>query len=120
MSELTPDTMKPFTQYVCPTPGGSGLGHGSIWTGAWKGKRSAYEHKCPCGATYVEQVEDGLHVLKWEMVGPHDTDYHSVANEHRVLRDAEAQRDGLLELAAEGELIRNVELVSYTVTPKGG
>lgn len=108
--------LKKYTHYVCPN--GLGLGHSAKWTGALTGGQKPGDELCICGAPYVEEVEDGLHVLTWEMVGPFDTEYHPVRKEHRVLAQAEQQRDGLLALIGQGELIRNVELRSFDVVPK--
>ena len=117
MTDSLPE-LKKFTQYVCPE--GRGLGHGSLWTGALKTGRRPGDHLCYCGTPYVEEVEDGLHLLTWERVGPGETDYHPVKKEHRVLAAAEEQRNGLLALIDEGELIRNVELRSFDVVERSG
>ena len=59
---LPPDVprLKRFTHYRCPT--GGGLGHGSLWTGALGCGQHPTKHLCPCGAEYIELVEDG-HVI---------------------------------------------------------
>jgi hypothetical protein len=58
----------------------------------------------------VEAVPDGLYMLTWEMVSPGEVEWRPVWKEHRRLAAAESQKAGLLDLAEQGELIRNVDL----------
>ena len=106
-------TLKPYTRYVCPT------GHASHWTGAYRNPRPGDTH-CSCGEEMVEAVEDGIHVITWEMIGPYDWDWRPARAEHRRSADAESQVAGLQRLAAEGEPIRNIELRSYDLIERGG
>jgi len=111
--------LKPYTNYHCPVGvAGDGHGHSSRWTGAHREIfRRPDDHLCDCGTELVETVEDGLYIVSWEMVSPGDLDYHPVNKEYRVKHEAEQHRSGLLRLADDGELIRNVQLASYKVTP---
>lgn len=100
--------LKPYTSYVCPVGGGS-LGHSSRWTGAYlPDGRQVRDKFCICGELLVE--EDGeLWRLSWEMVSPLSDGWHpvsKVASRH----ETHAQRQGLLELAEQGEPIRDVRL----------
>jgi len=74
---LPPDVprLKKRTKYRCPN--GIGLGHGSKWTGDLGNGQRPTDHLCPCGAAYVEVVEDGFtYRVQWEMIGPYEFEYH--------------------------------------------
>lgn len=101
-------TLKPYTNYVCPS--GAGLGHGYVWTGAYRPSlRTLRDHLCICGKEYVEEDREQWQ-LSWEMQTPFGGgDWNPV----RVVRSRHAaheQRDGLLHLIASGEPVRNVVL----------
>lgn len=99
--------LKPYTSYVCPS--GKGLGHSSIWTGAYiPTLRTVRDHLCACGLEFVEEDAE-LWRLSWEMPAD-DTNWRRI---ERVgsRYSTEQQRDGLLALISGGEQIRGVELV---------
>lgn len=101
-------TLKPYTNYVCPT--GGGLGHSGIYTGALlPSNRTLRQHLCTCGAEYVEEDKETWQ-LSWEMQEPPDSPWRTVTAT-RTRHAAEQQRDGLLALADQGERIRNVQMV---------
>lgn len=101
-------TLKPYTSYVCPS--GGFHGHGSIWTGALiPSNRTLTQHLCLCGLEYVEEDTETWQ-LTWEMQNPPGSDWRP----RRVIRTRHAaaqQQEGLVELARQGEPIRNIELV---------
>lgn len=103
------NTLQPRTHYVCPT--GGGMGHSSIYTGdshLHPELRTPTEHLCMCGAEFVIEDTETWR-LSWEMQEPPGTPWHKVAviqSRHAT----ELQRQGLLALAMEGELIRSVEI----------
>ena len=100
--------LKPYTSYVCPT--GGGLGHSSVWTGAYRPEgRSLRDGHCSCGAEYVEEDRE-LWQLSFEIQRPGDNHWTPVSTT-KSKHAAQLQRAGLLELIGQGEPIRNVELV---------
>ena len=103
--------LKPYTSYVCPS--GKGLGHSSIYTGAYNPTlRTLRDHLCSCGLGFVEEDAE-LWRLSWEM---QDDDAHWQRIE-RVgsRRSTERQRDGLKTLILDGDHIRDVQLVRLRV-----
>lgn len=100
--------LKPYTSYVCPVANGA-LGHSSRWTGAYRPDgRQVRDKFCICGELLVEE-DNEVWRLSWEMVTSPSDDWHpvsKVASRHA----SHAQRDGLLQLIAQGEPIRNVTL----------
>jgi hypothetical protein len=108
-SHIEITTLKPYTNYVCPT--GGGYGHSGIYTGALPLElRNLRQHLCICGAEFVEEDLEKWK-LSWEMSSDFGRSWHPVS----VVRSRHAaseQHRGLLELVAEGEAIRNVELVA--------
>jgi len=58
---------KPYTQYECAS-GHTGLGHSSLYTGAYPSNRSNH---CACGQPYVEVVPDGFqYKVVFESIDP--------------------------------------------------
>ncbi|NKR30672.1 hypothetical protein GS538_11885 [Rhodococcus hoagii] len=103
--------LKPYTSYVCPS--GGGLGHSSVWTGAYlPSLRTVRDHLCSCGLQFVEEDTE-LWRLSWEMQGD-GTNWRRidrVGSRHST----EHQRDGLEALISDGERIRDVQLVRLSV-----
>ena len=104
--------LKPYTKYYCPNDTG-GVGHSSIWTGAYRNPRPEAGW-CMCGTRFVEEPRnDGTHWrLSWEMSGPFDPPgvFHPASRETSSEHDARQQLRGLAELADQGEPIRNIRL----------
>lgn len=101
--------MKPYTKYVCPN--GGGYGHSSLWTGVLNpAVRCRSDGYCGgCGALLVAEVDDGTRWrLTWEMDSGHG--WHPVDKETSSATEARSQIEGLRELQAAGEPIRNVLL----------
>jgi hypothetical protein len=99
--------LRSFTSYVCPT--GGGYGHSSTWTGAYAlDGRRLRDHLCICGEEFVEEDSEQWR-LSWEHVGPFSDDWVPVTNT-QSRHAAKQQHEGLLQLIAEGERIRNVTL----------
>lgn len=108
-------TLKPYTHYVCPA--GGGLGHSSIWTGAYYAEfRTLRDHLCICGAELVAE-DDERWQISWEMQSPFSggdwVPQHVVRSRHA----AHEQHAGLLQLIEQGEPIRNVRLVQVGGPP---
>lgn len=102
-------TLKPYTSYVCPT--GGGLGHSSIWTGAYRPDgRSLRDHLCSCGAEFVEEDRQ-LWQLSWEMQTPFSDGNWVPQQVISSRHSTHQQHAGLLLLITQGEPIRNVALV---------
>lgn len=100
-------TLKPFTNYVCPT--GGGYGHSSTYTGALiPSLRTLHQHLCICGNEFVVEDNESW-TLTWEMKDPWSDEWRTVSNTQSK-HAAHAQRDGLLELIERGEDVRNVVL----------
>ena len=101
--------LKPYTSYVCPT--GGGLGHSSVWTGAYHPEgRSLRDGHCSCGAEYVEEDRE-LWQLSFEIQRPDGDGHWTPVTTTKSKHAAQLQHAGLLELVDQGEPIRNVELV---------
>lgn len=101
------NTLKSYTDYVCPT--GGGYGHSSIWTGAYlHSLRTLRDHLCTCGAELVEKDNERWRVT-WEMANPWTGNWEHHENVQSKY-DAEAQHCGLVSLISAGEEIRNVRL----------
>lgn len=102
--------LKPYTSYVCPK-GGAGLGHSSVWTGAYHPElRSLRDGRCFCGAEYVEEDRE-LWQLSFEIQRPDAGGHWTPVTTTKSRHAAQQQHAGLLELIDQGEPIRNVELV---------
>lgn len=100
-------TLKPYTSYVCPT--GGGTGHSGIWTGALlHSLRTLTQHLCVCGEAFVEEDKETWR-LTWEMQDSAGTPWRTVTA-IRTKHQAISQREGLTQLIAQGEPIRNVSL----------
>lgn len=106
--------LKAGTKYVCPVGYGR-LGHSGIYTGA---NNPVFQRPsdgfCICGERMVEEVDDGS---RWRLTWEMDTGsgWHPVEKETASERDARSQADGLRELAAQGEKIRDVRLARAMV-----
>lgn len=97
-------TLKPFTNYICPS--GGGTGHSSIYTGAHRPElRNLREHICACGRELVEEDHE-----KWMLQFEVERDGVWAPVEVVQSRHAtEQQYAGLMDLIEEGEPIRNVK-----------
>ena len=98
-------TLKPMTNYVCPT--GGGYGHKSIYTGAYRPTlRTLRDHICICGAEMVEEDKE-----RWLVTFELDQGsvWHPVETVHSK-HAAQQQHEGLLAAIKQGEPIRNVTL----------
>ena len=99
--------LEPYTSYVCPS--GGGLGHKSVYTGAYRPEhRSPSDAFCCCGAELVEEDRERWRVA-FETQTPLEPEWHPV----EVVRSKHAahqQHAGLLLLVTQGEPIRNVVL----------
>lgn len=63
-----PESLKMFTNYICPT--GGGLGHSSIYTGGYE-PTPVERGVCICGTPLVEDLPDGFRYrLEFETVMP--------------------------------------------------
>lgn len=115
--------LKPYTNYRCHAC------RSTIWTGAYKRPGD----RCMCGSTLVEEAKSGSRWrVRWEHVSPlsfpeaydgagrvrsgitaesvPNEVWTAPAREHVSEAAAREQYEGLLTLAAAGELIRNVRL----------
>ena len=102
-------TLKPYTNYVCPSAGG--LGHKSVYTGAYHPDgRTLRDHLCTCGANLVEEDRE-LWQLSFEVQRPDGDGHWTPVTTTKSKHAAQLQHAGLLELIDQGEAIRNVELV---------
>ena len=107
--------LKVRTSYVCPD--GGGLGHKSIYTGAYHLElRSLTDHICTCGLELVEEDAETWR-LTFEVRTPNDPEWHTVSHVQSK-HAAHQQHEGLLALIAQGEPIRNVELAQLVTTTK--
>ena len=103
-------TLKPYTSYVCPTGGGSGLGHSALWTGAYHPElRSLRDGHCSCGAEYVEEDRE-LWQLNFEIQRPGAGGHWTPVTTTKSRHAAHEQHAGLLALIDQGEPVRNVVL----------
>lgn len=111
-----PADLKPFTLYRCATPG---CAKSSIWTGANRPEtRRDTDGICSlCREPMLEVVDDGTRWrLSWEMGDPHGArGWAPITKETADEHEARDQFEGLLELQARGEEIRNVRLERSTV-----
>lgn len=109
MTSLTPETIKPYTRYVCPEGATDLTGHRSFWTGAFRGGPHPKDHLC--GATLVEEVSDDgrRYIVEWEMChGDPRTDWRPSQRVYDNAAAADRHVDGLRQLVSQGEPIRNV------------
>ncbi len=125
-------SLKPYTNYVCSS--GSGYGHQTTWTGAYRFPRES-DGICVCGAPMVEDVDDGhRYRVQFETIDPFTAaDYearrgqqvwrklsdqewdqlpwHPVVREDKSRRSIEEQHRNLLAWAeARDQPIRHVEI----------
>ena len=104
--------LKPYTSYVCPS--GGGLGHSSIYTGPHRPElRRVTDDTCICGKKFVEEDTEKWR-LTWEMQWP-GADHWTRVTVTKSKHAAQSQHEGLLELIANGEPIRNVTLFHEAV-----
>jgi hypothetical protein len=123
--------LKPYTKYQCMAPD---CGKASIWTGAYLAvHQRANDDRCKvCGAELVEEIDDGRRWrVSFESVSAihhpelyagdrarpdidatqlGDSYWTASERETKSQQDARQQHDGLNQLIAEGEFIRNVKV----------
>lgn len=113
------------TNYECRNPD---CGKWSRYTGVHdyhstgKPREPAVCPLCKVPAYKVDPDSGERWRLTWEMVGPFDLDWHEQTAEHTSEKRAQDQFDGLHELMAAGELIRNVRMERAEIVwvPQGG
>lgn len=120
--------LQPYTAYRC-----SGCGLTTAWTGAYISRRPHDDQCLSCGSTMVAEGHSGRRWrVRFEYVNPlaypaaydaagqvrigaasvSEAAWRMLAKEHHSEASAREQFEGLLSLAAAGELVRNAVLES--------
>lgn len=113
-----PETIKPFTNYVCPV-GGLSLGHSSLWTGAYAHPRER-DGICMCGEPMVEDTPDGFRYrVEFESIDPHEAaEYEALRGPGvwRSLTDEQWERLSWHPVSREADTLAGVKDQAATLT----